>query len=69
MEGFSTIAVLVTKLTRKNTSFVLSKECEDSFQLLKLKLTTTPMLTLPVEGSEFLIYSNVPGLALDLDVC
>ncbi|KAK1619178.1 hypothetical protein QYE76_024695 [Lolium multiflorum] len=44
IEGFSKIAGPMTKLLRKNTPFVWSEECEKSFQTLKEKLTTAPVL-------------------------
>lgn len=50
VEGFSTITVSLTKLTRTNTPFIRSQEYEDNFQLLKLKLTNAPILTLLVEA-------------------
>jgi hypothetical protein len=37
----------MTKLVRKNTPFVWSEQCEESFQKLKEKLTTTPVLAMP----------------------
>ncbi|KAL4038175.1 hypothetical protein IC575_001783 [Cucumis melo] len=50
MEDFSRIASLLTQLTRKRTLFVWSPVCERSFQELKQKLMTAPVLTVP-DGS------------------
>ncbi|XP_071680976.1 uncharacterized protein [Lolium perenne] len=50
IEGFSKIAGPMTKLLRKNTPFVWLDECEQSFQTLKEKLTTTPVLAVPEVG-------------------
>jgi len=47
IEGFSSIAAPLTKLTRKGEKFVWSEACERSFQLLKAKLTSAPVLVLP----------------------
>jgi hypothetical protein len=47
IEGFSKIAGPMTKLLRKNTQFVWTEECEASFQTLKEKLTTAPVLAVP----------------------
>ncbi|KAL0546333.1 hypothetical protein IC582_016240 [Cucumis melo] len=47
VENFSRIATPLTQLTRKGAPFVWSKACEDSFQNLKQKLVTTPVLTVP----------------------
>ena len=46
IKGFSRIALPLTKLTRKNTSFGWTSECKQSFQQLKGKLTTAPVLIL-----------------------
>ena len=46
----------MTNLTKQNVPFVWSDECEESFQNLKTLLTTAPILTLPVEGKNFIVY-------------
>ena len=43
-------------LTKQNVPFVWSDECEESFQKLKTLLNTAPILTLPVEGKNFIVY-------------
>ncbi|KAA0060492.1 pol protein [Cucumis melo var. makuwa] len=58
MENFSRIAAPLTQLTRKGAPFVRSKACEDSFQNLKQKLVTAPVLTVPDGSGSFLIYSD-----------
>ncbi|KAL4035227.1 hypothetical protein IC575_003908 [Cucumis melo] len=45
-------------LTRKGAPFVWSKACEDSFQTLKQKLVTAPVLTVPDGSGNFVIYSD-----------
>ncbi|KAA0065613.1 pol protein [Cucumis melo var. makuwa] len=45
VENFSLIATPLTQLTRKGAPFAWSKACEDSFQNLKQKLVTVPILT------------------------
>jgi len=47
IEGFSKIARPMTELTKKDKKFVWIEACEKSFQELKKRLTTAPMLTLP----------------------
>jgi len=42
IEGFSTIATPLTRLTRKNIRWEWSKECDESFQELKSRLATAP---------------------------
>ncbi|KAL0553835.1 hypothetical protein IC582_007739 [Cucumis melo] len=58
VENFSRIATPLTQLTRKGVPFVWSKACEDSFQTLKQKLVTAPVLTVPDGSGSFVIYSD-----------
>ncbi|CAN4123632.1 unnamed protein product [Withania somnifera] len=47
VEGFSSIAAPLTRLTPKDVAFQWSKECEASFAKIKDLLTSAPVLTLP----------------------
>ncbi|XP_069147076.1 uncharacterized protein [Solanum lycopersicum] len=58
VKGFSSIASQLTNLTKQNVPFVWSDECEESFQKLKTLLTTAPILTLPVEGKNLIVYCD-----------
>ncbi|KAK1649629.1 hypothetical protein QYE76_067434, partial [Lolium multiflorum] len=58
IEGFSKIAGPMTKFLRKNTPFVWSDECEKSFQTLKEKLTTAPVLAVPEDGKDYTVYCD-----------
>ena len=58
VEGFSRIAAPMTQLTCKNAKFVWTKECEKSFQELKQRLVTAPVLTIPSNLGDFIIYSD-----------
>ncbi|KAL0543865.1 hypothetical protein IC582_018970 [Cucumis melo] len=58
VENISRIATPLTQLTRKGAPFVWSKACEDSFQTLKQKLVTAPVLTVPDGSGNFVIYSD-----------
>ncbi|GJX73336.1 putative reverse transcriptase domain-containing protein [Tanacetum coccineum] len=58
IQGFSKIAKPMTKLTQKNAKFDWSETAEAAFQLLKQKLCSAPILSLP-EGSEgFVVYCD-----------
>ena len=46
VEGFSKLAAPLTKLARKEEKFVWSEACQQSFDELKRKLTSAPVLTL-----------------------
>ncbi|KAL0551946.1 hypothetical protein IC582_011039 [Cucumis melo] len=58
VEDFSRIASPLTQLTRKGTPFVWSPACDSSFQELKQKLVTAPVLTVPDGSESFVIYSD-----------
>ncbi|XP_025616825.1 uncharacterized protein [Arachis hypogaea] len=67
IEGFSRIALPMTKLTRKEESFVWTSECEESFQMLKQKLTLAPVLILPKLHEPFEVYcdASLKGLGCE----
>ncbi|XP_025692800.1 uncharacterized protein [Arachis hypogaea] len=58
MKGFSQIALPMTKLTRKEVPFVWTTECEERFQALKEKLTSTSVLILPKLYEPFEVYCD-----------
>jgi hypothetical protein len=47
VEGFSVLSGPLTALTKKNARYVWSDKCEESFQELKRRLVSAPILTLP----------------------
>ena len=51
IKDFSKLSCPLTKLTKKHTKFVWTPECEASFQELKLRLTTAPVLTI-IDGNQ-----------------
>ncbi|GJY98652.1 putative reverse transcriptase domain-containing protein [Tanacetum coccineum] len=58
IEGFSKIAKPMTKLTQKGIKFDWGEKEENTFQLIKQKLCSAPILALP-EGSEgFVVYCD-----------
>ncbi|KAA0066301.1 hypothetical protein E5676_scaffold602G001640 [Cucumis melo var. makuwa] len=58
MEGFSKLALSLTNLTKKDSKFEWTNKCEQSFQELKKRLVSSPILTLPTPGVEFEIYCD-----------
>ena len=58
VRDFSIIASPMTKLLRKDVYYRWTPECQQSFEILKERLTTAPVLTLPVEGGRFVVYSD-----------
>lgn len=64
VENFSSIAAPLTRLTQKKTKFLWSETCEGSFEKLKDRLTSAPVLTLP-EGTEgFVVYCDASRVGL-----
>ncbi|MEA8961938.1 RNase H-like domain-containing protein, partial [Campylobacter jejuni] len=64
VKGFSSVASQFTNFTKKSVPFVWSDECEESFQKLTTLLTTAPLLTLPVEGKNFIVYCDASYFGL-----
>ncbi|KAL0430973.1 UNVERIFIED_CONTAM: Transposon Ty3-G Gag-Pol polyprotein [Sesamum radiatum] len=53
VEGFSIIAGPLTKLLRKGVAFQWTEQCQQSFDELKERLTSTPILVLPSGSGGF----------------
>lgn len=64
IENFSLIASPLTKLTRKGVPFLWTDTCEKSFQELKHRLTTAPVLVIPVRGGKLVVYTDACGTGL-----
>jgi hypothetical protein len=58
VKDFAKIAAPLTRLTRKTEKFEWTEKCEKSFQELKRRLVTAPVLALPDEKGNFVIYSD-----------
>ncbi|KAJ3677872.1 hypothetical protein LUZ60_001675 [Juncus effusus] len=58
IEGFSRFALPLTQLTKKGVKFEWTDERECSFQELKGRLVSAPILTLPTEGLEFEVFCD-----------
>nr|GFC96526.1 putative reverse transcriptase domain-containing protein [Tanacetum cinerariifolium] len=57
-EGFSRLALPLTQLMRKGEKFVWTNERDESFEELKRRLVSAPILTLPSGSGGFQIYSD-----------
>ena len=64
IEGFSKVAKPMTELLAKNKDFKWTPACEASFQELKKKLTTAPVLIMPDMEKPFSIYCDASGQGL-----
>ncbi|GJU15367.1 putative reverse transcriptase domain-containing protein [Tanacetum coccineum] len=58
IEGFSKIAKLMTKLTQKGIKFDWGEKEENAFQLIKQKLCSAPILSLPKGSEGFVVYCD-----------
>ncbi|GKE97838.1 retrovirus-related pol polyprotein from transposon 17.6 [Tanacetum coccineum] len=56
IEGFLKIAKLMTKLTQKSVKYEWGENEEAAFQLLKQKLCSAPILSLPKGSEIFVVY-------------
>ncbi|GJW68714.1 putative reverse transcriptase domain-containing protein, partial [Tanacetum coccineum] len=58
IKEFSLISKPLTKLTHKNKPYVWGDDEEEAFQTLKLKLCSAPILSLPKESEDFVVYCD-----------
>jgi hypothetical protein len=61
IEGFSKISKPMTELLKKDKKFEWTPVCEASFQELKKRLTTAPILVMPDMEKLFSIYCDASG--------
>lgn len=64
IENFSKIARPMTQLLKKEKKYEWSPDCEASFQMLKDRLTSAPVLVLPDIHKRFDIYCDASRLGL-----
>jgi len=64
IKGFSLIAHPLFQLTKKNIKFEWSEKCSKAFEELKHKLTTAPVLQLPVPKKQFILETDASHFAL-----
>jgi hypothetical protein len=64
IEGFSKISKTMIELLAKGKTFEWTLGCKASFQELRKRFTTTPVLTMPDMEKSFLIYCDASGHGL-----
>nr|GFB00429.1 putative reverse transcriptase domain-containing protein [Tanacetum cinerariifolium] len=64
IEGFSKIAKPMTKLTQKKVKFKWGDKQEAAFQLLKQKLCSALILSLPEASEDFIVYCDASNKGL-----
>jgi hypothetical protein len=58
VEGFSSIAHSMTQLLKKDKKFEWTEKCKQSFQELKKRLVSAPILTMPDITKSFDVYCD-----------
>ena len=58
IEGFSRLTAPMTRLIRKQVKFEWNDLCEQAFQELKKRLTSTPILIVPKRGQRYKMYCD-----------
>jgi hypothetical protein len=58
IKGFSSIGRSMIELLKKDNKFVWTPKCEESFQIIKKKLTIAPVLTLSDIHQSFVIFCD-----------
>ena len=58
IEDFSRIAALMTRLTWKEVKFDWDDRCEEAFQELKRRLTSSPILIVSDRGQGYTMYCD-----------
>jgi len=64
IEGFSKIVAPLTQLSRKDQPFTWTDKCDESFQELKRRLTSAPILVIPDVSKPFEVYCDASHLGL-----
>ena len=64
IEGFSKIVAPLTQLTREDQPITWTDKCEESFQELKRRLTSAPILVILDVGKPFKVYCDASHLGL-----
>jgi hypothetical protein len=64
IEGFSKIAKPMTSLLEKGREFKWDEKCQDSFDQLKMRLMSPPVLVMPDQQKGFDIYCDACGQGL-----
>ncbi|KAL2243492.1 UNVERIFIED_CONTAM: Transposon Tf2-12 polyprotein [Sesamum indicum] len=65
VEGFSIIAGPLTKLLRKGVEFQWTEQCQQSFDELKKRLTSNPILVLPSGSGGYIVYTDASKRGLE----
>ena len=62
--GYATINSPMEKLLKKDVAFIWIQECQSSFETLKAKMASTPILVFPNWNKEFHVHVDTSSIAL-----
>lgn len=71
IENFAEITIPLNNLLRKNTPFLWTSECEQSFQFLKSALISPPILQYPdfSDKNEFILQTDASNISVGAVLC
>ncbi|KAL2226366.1 UNVERIFIED_CONTAM: Retrovirus-related Pol polyprotein from transposon [Sesamum indicum] len=69
IKGFSIIAKPLTNLLKKNASFNWNEKCAQSFEELKKRLTSAPILALPSGDGGYVVFTDASRQGLGHSTC
>ena len=58
IKNLSQLVAPMTRLTRKGVKFEWDDLCEKAFQELKKRLTSAPILIVPEQGQQYMVYCD-----------
>ena len=64
IKNFAGIAAPLTNLTKKNTRFKWTNECQKAFDILKDKLISAPVLTYPHRDRKYILHTDASDNAI-----
>ena len=64
IKDFSRLATPMTRLTRKEVKFDWDDRCDESFQDLKRRLTSSPIVIVPDIGQGYTVYCDASRAGL-----
>ena len=64
VEHFSHIVEPLNRLTSSSVKFEWTKKCQEAFDMLKMRLTSAPILALPIDNGQYILDTDASGVAL-----
>lgn len=64
IKNFASIAAPLHKLTQKGLKFVWSSQCQEAFDMLKLLLTSAPVLSFPEKSRVFILDTDASDVGI-----